>query len=63
MSRIIITLALNVYKILSMIIFATKETTICNVILGKISDILSEDAIENFAQTLLENSIQATYGN
>ena len=33
-----------------------------DIILGKISDILSEDAIENFVQTLSENSIQATYG-
>ena len=34
-----------------------------DIILGKISGILSLEAMENFVQTLLENSIQATYGD
>ena len=34
-----------------------------DIILEKVSDILSEDAMENFIQTLSENSIQATYGD
>ena len=46
-----------------MIIFVVKETIVYDIIWGKVSDILFEDAIENFVQTLLENSIQATYGD
>lgn len=33
-----------------------------DIVLKKVSDILSQGAIEDFVQTLLENSIQATYG-
>ena len=33
-----------------------------DIVLKKISDILSQEAIEDFIQILLENSIQATYG-
>ena len=52
-------------KLLSMMLFVDllQENRNYGIILGKISDILSEDAIENFVQTLSENSIQATYGD
>lgn len=33
-----------------------------DIVLKKISDILSQEAIEDFVQTLMENSIQSTYG-
>ena len=34
-----------------------------DIMLEKVSDILSPETMENFVQTLSENSIQATYGN